>query len=191
MSRFSRRTCLKAASCATALSFLSAARAADSENPRLLIVYFSWSGSSKTVAEEAHRIAGGDIVRLETVEPYPDSYDATVERSKREREANARPALKTALPDHDKYDTIVLAHAIWSGRMPMPVRTFLDAVDLSGKRVAHVTTHGGSGLGRSHDELAELEPKAVLLEPHDVYGWHGVRDLESVGAWLKRIGLAR
>lgn len=99
MSRFSRRTCLKAASCATALSFLSAARAADSENPRLLIVYFSWSGSSKTVAEEAHRIAGGDIVRLETVEPYPDSYDATVERSKREREANARPALKTALPD--------------------------------------------------------------------------------------------
>ena len=51
--------------------------------------------------------------------------------------------------------------------------------------------HGGSGLGRSHDELAELEPKAVLLEPHDVYGWHGVRDLESVGAWLKRIGLAR
>lgn len=191
MSRFSRRTCLKAASCATALSFLSAARAADSENPRLLIVYFSWSGSSKTVAEEAHRIAGGDIVRLETVEPYPDSYDATVERSKREREANARPALKTALPDLDKYDTIVLTHAIWSGRMPMPVRTFLDAVDLSGKRVAHVTTHGGSGLGRSHDELAELEPKAVLLEPHDVYGWHGVRDLESVGAWLKRIGLAR
>ncbi len=190
MSRFSRRTCLKAASCATALSFLSAARAADSENPRLLIVYFSWSGSSKTVAEEAHRIAGGDIVRLETVEPYPDSYDATVERSKREREANARPALKTALPDLDKYDTIVLAHAIWSGRMPMPVRTFLDAVDLSGKRVAHVTTHGGSGLGRSHDELAELEPKAVLLEPHDVYGWHGVRDLGSVGAWLKRIGLA-
>ena len=75
--------------------------------------------------------------------------------------------------------------------MPMTVRTFLDAVDLSGKRVAHVTTHGGSGLGRSHDELAELEPEAVLLEPHDVYGWHGVRDFGSVGAWLKRIGLAR
>ena len=179
MSRFSRRTCLKAATCATALSFLGAARAADSENPRLLIVYFSWSGSSKTVAEEVHRIAGGDIVRLETVEPYPESYDATVERSKKERETNARPALKTTLPDLDKYDTIVLAHAIWSGRMPMPVRTFLDGIDLSGKR-----------LGRSHDELAELEPKAVLLEPHDVYGWHGVRDLGSVGAWLKRIGLA-
>ena len=191
MSRSSRRTYLKAATCATALSFLGAARAADSENPRLLIVYFSWSGSSKTVAEEVHRIAGGDIVRLETVEPYPESYDATVERSKKERETNARPSLKTALPDLDKYDTIVLAHAIWSGRMPMPVRTFLDAVDLSGKRVAHVTTHGVSGLGRSHDELAELEPEAVLLEPHDVYGWHGVRDLGSVGAWLKRIGLAR
>ena len=191
MSRFSRRTCLKAASCATALSLLGGARAADKAEPRLLTVYFSWSGSSKTVAEEVQRLAGGDIVRLETVEPYPESYNDTVERSKKEREANARPALKTALPDLDKYDTIVLAHAIWSGCMPMPVRTFLDAVDLSGKRVAHVTTHGGSGLGRSHDELAQIEPEALLLEPHDVYGWQGVRDLESVGAWLKRIGLAR
>ncbi len=191
MSRFSRRTCLKAASCATALSIFGGARAADAADHRILIVYFSWSGSSKTVAEEEHRIAGGDILRLETAEPYPESYDATVERSKKEREADARPALKTALPDLGKYETIVLAHPIWSGRMPMPVRTFLDAVDLSGKRVAHVTTHGGSGLGRSHDELEQIEPKAVLLEPHDVYGWHGVRDLESVGAWLQRIGLAR
>lgn len=178
MSRFSRRTCLKAASCATALSIFGGARAADAADHRILIVYFSWSGSSKTVAEEEHRIAGGDILRLETTEPYPESYDATVERSKKEREADARPALKTALPDLGKYETIVLAHPIWSGRMPMPVRTFLDAVDLSGKRVAHVTTHGGSGLGRSHDELEQIEPKAVLLEPHDVYGWHGVRDLE-------------
>ena len=71
----------------------------------------------------------------------------------------------------------------------MPVRTFLDAVDLSGKRVAHVTTHGGSGLGQSLAELAHIEPKAVLLDLHDVYGWHGVRDLESVGVWLRRIGL--
>lgn len=189
MSRFSRRTCLKAASCATALSIFGGARAADAADHRILIVYFSWSGSSKTVAEEVRRITGGDIVHLETVEPYPESYDDTVERSKKEREADARPALKTALPDLGKCDTIVLAHPIWSGRMPMPVRTFLDAVDLSGKRVAHVTTHGGSGLGRSHDELEQIEPKAVLLEPHDVYGWQGVRDLESVGVWLRRIGL--
>ena len=191
MSRISRRTCLKAASCATALSIFGGARATDAANHRLLIVYFSWSGSSKTVAEEARRITGGDILRLETVEPYPETYDATVERSKKEREANAGPALKTALPDLSRYDTIILAHPIWSGRMPMPVRTFLDAVDLSGKRVAHVTTHGGSGLGRSHGELAEIEPGAVLLEPHDVYGWGGVRDLESVVGWLRRIGLAR
>ena len=129
----------------------------------------SWSGSSKTVAEEVRRLASGDILRLETVEPYPAEYRATTERAKKEREANARPPLKTALPDLSAYGTIVLAHPIWGGHMPMPVRTFLDAVDLSGKRVAHVTTHGGSGLGQN--------------------GWQGVRDLESVGVWLRRIGL--
>ena len=189
MPRLSRRTCLKAASCATALSFFGAARAAENANAKLLTVYFSWSGSSKTVAEKVRRLAGGDILRLETVEPYPAEYRATTERAKKEREANARPPLKTALPDLSAYGTIVLAHPIWGGHMPMPVRTFLDAVDLSGKRVAHVTTHGGSGLGQSHGERAQIEPKAVLLDPHDVYGWHGVRDLESVGVWLSRIGL--
>lgn len=189
MPRLSRRTCLKAASCATALSFFGAARAAENANAKLLTVYFSWSGSSETVAEEVRRLAGGDILRLETVEPYPAEYRLSTERAKKERKANARPALKTVLPDLSAYGTIVLAHPIWGGHMPMPVRTFLDAVDMSGKRVAHVTTHGGSGLGQSHGELAQIEPKALLLDPHDVYGWQGVRDLESVGVWLRRIGL--
>ena len=99
MPRLSRRTCLKAASCATALSFFGAARAAENANAKLLTVYFSWSGSSKTVAEEVRRLASGDILRLETVEPYPAEYRATTERAKKEREANARPPLKTALPD--------------------------------------------------------------------------------------------
>ena len=111
MPRLSRRTCLKAASCATALSFFGAARAAENANAKLLTVYFSWSGSSKTVAEEVRRLAGGDILRLETVEPYPAEYRATTERAKKEREANARPPLKTALPDLSAYGTIVLAKA--------------------------------------------------------------------------------
>ena len=132
MPRLSRRTCLKAASCATALSFFGAARAAENANAKLLTVYFSWSGSSKTVAEEVRRLASGDILRLETVEPYPAEYRATTERAKKEREANARPPLKTALPDLSAYGTIVLAHPIRGGNMPMPVRTFLDAADLSG-----------------------------------------------------------
>ena len=62
MPRLSRRTCLKAASCATALSFFGAARAAENANAKLLTVYFSWSGSSKTVAEKVRRLAGGDIL---------------------------------------------------------------------------------------------------------------------------------
>lgn len=74
MPRLSRRTCLKAASCATALSFFGAARAAENANAKLLTVYFSWSGSSKTVAEKVRRLAGGDILRLKTVEPYPAEY---------------------------------------------------------------------------------------------------------------------
>ena len=162
--------------------------AAQAEAGRVLTLYFTWSGSSEAVAREAHRILGGDILRLETAKAYPSVYGDMTRIAVAEREANARPALR-ALPDVSGYETIALGHPIWGGRMPMALYTFLESVDLAGKRVLHWTTHGGSGLGDSHEELARLQPRCRLAEPLAVYGWGGVRDLGAVADWLRRAGL--
>ena len=189
---FSRRTCLQTLSAFCALGS-AAVRAADkpvSAGKRILVVYFSWAGSSETVAKEVHRILGGDIARIERVEPYPTVYEKTTEVAKAEKSANARPAIKP-MPDVRNYDIIVIGHAIWSGTMPMPVRTFLESQDFSGKTVAHWTTHGGSGLGDSQEILERALKSATVLPGLGVYGWGGVLDIASVGRWLKRIGLAK
>lgn len=42
---------------------------------KILIVYFSWGGNTRMVANHIHDLVGCDIVEVETVIPYPDSYE--------------------------------------------------------------------------------------------------------------------
>ena len=41
---------------------------------RMLITYFSWSGSTKNLAEKIQRQPDADIYRIEPLVPYTDDY---------------------------------------------------------------------------------------------------------------------
>ena len=145
------------------LAAAAVSRAAHAADPKKMIVlYFSWSGSTQKVAEEIQRLTGCDIARIETVTPYPRDYSETVRIAVPEREGKARPPIKP-LPDLSSYDVIAIGHPIWGGQMPMALYTFLENTDLSGKTIFHFSTSGGSGLGDSQQEIARLEPQAKLL----------------------------
>lgn len=183
-----RRTCLRAF--AGLLAAAAGCRAAHAADPKKMIVlYFSWSGSTQKVAEEIQRLTGCDIARIETVTPYPRDYQATVKIAVPEHESKARPPIRP-LPDLSAYNVIAIGHPIWSGQMPMALYTSLENTDLSGKTIFHFSTSGGSGLGNSQQEIARLEPNARLLPGHTVYGWGGVRDLSVVRGWLEADGIA-
>lgn len=49
--------------------------APEAASPRVLIVYFTWAGSTEVVAREIKRLIGGDLVRINRAEPYPTEYD--------------------------------------------------------------------------------------------------------------------
>ena len=87
---FTRRACLRALSgLLAAAAFSRAAHAADPK--KMIVLYFSWSGSTQKVAEEIQRLTGCDIARIETVTPYPRDYSETVKIAVPEREGKARP----------------------------------------------------------------------------------------------------
>ncbi len=192
---YSRRHCLQLLTSGAALACMRAFGAQKLDlstlpaHPKILIVYFTWAGSTQTVAREIARLTGGDLARVEPVKPYPSDYKETGEVAKAELAAQARPAIRPGIPDVRGYDIVCIGHPIWSGHMPMPVYTYLESVDLSGKVVLHFCTHGGSGLAGTHEELKRLAPKAVLPEGLAVYGWHGVRNIEKVAQWLSALGL--
>lgn len=155
---------------------------------KTLILYFSMSGNTQTVANYIHDAIGGDIIRLETVETYPEDYDELVDYAQQEQQENARPELKTTIENIDGYDTIFLGYPNWWGDLPMPIYTFLDEYDLSGKTIAPFITHGGSGLSGTDENIQAEEPRATVTEGLAIYGDDAQNSQSEVEDWLEELG---
>ena len=157
------------------------AGAATPQGGRHLIAYFSRTGNTRTIAGQIQAAAGGELLELRTVTPYPEDYRATTEQAKKE----------TTPPDPAAYDVIFVGSPNWWGTIAPPVMTFLTSADFSGKTIAPFVTHGGSRLGRAVEDIKKLCPKATVLPGLAVYGESVADAQEITAAWLRRNGLAR
>ena len=152
-----------------------------------LILYFSMSGNTETVANYIHEEIGGDIVKLETVQTYPEDYDELVDYAREEQRDNTRPELETTIENIEQYDTIFLGYPNWWGDMPMPIYSFLDQYDLSNKTIAPFITHGGSGLSGTPANIANEEPDAVVTEGLAINGDDVDDCQDEVNEWLDEL----
>ena len=159
----------------------------DSEEPNILVLYFSMSGNTETVANIIHDEVGGDITKLETTQVYPKDYNDLVDYAQEEQRDNARPELATTIDNIDDYDIIFLGYPIWWTDMPMPIYTFLDEYNLSGKTIAPFITHGGSGLSGTPANIAEEEPNATVTEGLAIYGSRVQNSRDQIIDWLNNI----
>ena len=156
---------------------------------RMLTVYYSRTGNTRDMAGRIHRLAGGDIVELETVSPYPAEYRATTEQAKKELQANFYPPLKVTVEDISAYDVIFVGSPSWWGTFASPVRGFLAQHNFSGKKLAPFITHEGSGMGRSVADMQSLCPGATILEGLAVRGGSVGAAQSEIVQWLNRIGV--
>ena len=160
----------------------------EEEVGKALVLYFSHTGNTENVANFIHEAVGGDIIKLETEEPYTDNYDELLDIAQEEKNENARPALSTKIDNIDEYDTIFLGYPIWWGDMPMAIYTFLDEYDLSGKTIAPFVTSGGSGLSGTPQEIQDEEPDANVTEGLSVRDTNSADSQNEVNEWLSEIG---
>ncbi len=129
-----------------------------------LVVYFSKTGTTERIANEIKDITGSDIVKIETVTPYPEDYNETVEIAQKEKTEKARPEIKTTVDNLDEYDTIYIGYPIWWGTMPMAMFTFIENNNLEGKTIIPFSTHKGSGLGSSVSDLKTALPNSTIKD---------------------------
>ena len=132
---------------------------------KVAIVYYSQSQvqNTATLARWIQKHAGGDLIALEPVTPYPEPYPATLKAVERDLNEGRLPKLKT-IPRLEGYDVVFLGSPIWYGSYAPPLETFLRANALAGKTVAPFCTHGGSGEGRFVADLRKACPQARMLE---------------------------
>lgn len=154
----------------------------------ILILYFSMTGNTEAVANFIHDEVGGDIVKLETQETYPDDYNDLLDVAQEEQSENARPELSTTIDNLDDYDTIFLGYPIWWGDMPMAIYSFLDNYDLSGKTIAPFVTSGGSGLSGTLSNIKNEEPNANVVEGLSIYDSDARSSRNDVVDWLNGLG---
>lgn len=82
-----------------------------------------------------------------------------------------------------------IGYSIWWGTIPMPVCSFLEEYDFSGKTVIPFCTNEGSGLGSSERDIAKLCPKSKVAAGLAVRGTGVARSSPAVRAWLRELGL--
>lgn len=76
-----------------------------------LVVYFSWSGNTESVALEIQNQSGADTFRLVPAEPYTDDYDALLNIAQEEQRNGARPAISGSIENFDSYEVVYLGYA--------------------------------------------------------------------------------
>jgi flavodoxin len=150
----------------------------------VLVAYFSRSGNTRRIAYLIHQQVGGTLHEIQPEEPYPDSYNATVDQAKKEIQAGYRPALRSTLDDIESYDTVFVGSPNWWNTIAPPVATFLSENDLLAKTIVPFCTHGGGGLGRIGQDIARLCPQSTVLSSFEIYGSGGGNAQARVSAWL-------
>ena len=156
---------------------------------KILIAYYSWSGNTKALAEEIHKQVGGDLYPIVPSTPYSETYAVTVAKAKQEQLSNARPAIKTMIPNVDQYDMVLLGYPNWWGSYPMMIATFAEKYNLDGKKIAPFFTHGGGGEQRCASDLRRLLPKADIQESLCLSGNSARSAQGEVSTWLKKLGM--
>ena len=143
-------------------------------------------GNTEILAEAIASGLGADLFQIETVEPYPVDYYATTDQAKRELREKARPTIQGPLPSMDGVDAIVLGYPNWWGTVPMAVKTFLDALDLSGVTIAPLCTNEGSGLGGSVGDLKRSYPAAKVVSGLSIRGTDAQASTGKAVAWARK-----
>lgn len=154
-----------------------------------LTAYFSWSGNTRGIARLLHQKIGGELVEIEPVSPYSEDYNTCLEQAKRDQEKAARPELKTRVADMARYDVVFLGYPNWWATIPMPIASFLEQYDFSGKTIVPFVSHGGGRLGQSVTDIAKLCPSSRILEALSVRYSGGSSLSGDMDAWLGRIGI--
>lgn len=132
------------------------------EKKKVLVVYFSATGTTEKVAQRLARVAEADICEITPALPYSrDDLDWTNPKSRSSVEMNdpeSRPEVKPIDVDIRQYDCIFLGYPIWWDLAPRAVNTFIESNGLTGKTIVPFATSGGSSITNSVAALKKTYP---------------------------------
>lgn len=163
--------------------------ASGENDSKILVCYFSATGTTEKAAQRIAELTGGKLHKIEPAELYTDAdldWRDTLSRSYVEmHNRDFRPALKDSVTDMSGYSVVFIGYPNWWNTHPTIINTFIEANNLQGKTIVPFMTSGGSNIINSENELHESYPslniaKGLLM--------NGVSD-DEIKDWLKETGI--
>ena len=160
----------------------------DMTGKKVLVAYFSATGTTRKVAENLAKATGGDLYEIKPLKPYTNAdldWQNSQSRSSVEmKDHSSRPEIVSDDFSVSDYDTIYLGFPIWWYIAPTIVNTFLEKHDFSDKTIILFATSGGSGFGKTADNLKpSVAPSAKIIEGDILNGNPSVDKLKE---WIKK-----
>lgn len=145
-------------------------------------------GNTQYIAGIIQDTLGGDLFKIETVQEYPGSHSPLLDFAYNEKSNNARPELSSHIENFDKYDVVFVGYPNWNADLPMPLYTFFDEYDFSGKTIIPFVTHGDSGFSSTVRTIKGLEPNATVTDNNLSVSRNSVPDAEEdVKKWAESL----
>ncbi len=156
------------------------------KSKKVLVVYFSATGTTKDAAKKIKKAIGGKLYKINAAKKYTNAdldYSNDNCRANREqRNENSRPKIKGKIKNIRKYDVIFIGYPIWWGKEPKIVRTFLESYNLKGKKIVPFCTSGGSGISGSMKGIKAAAKGAKVVKGKDLTD----SSSKSVAKWAKK-----
>lgn len=146
---------------------------------KVLIAYFSYSGTTKNVANILSQKTGGDLFEIMPQDDYSNVYM----ESNSEIRGNERPALKETVENMEEYDIVFVGYPVWWHATPAPVNTFLESHDLTWKLIIPFCTSGESDIDETMPTFLDS------CEGLAVYGQRRIAGTGQLDGWLEELGL--
>ena len=158
-----------------------------------LVVYFSYTGNTKMIANKIREKLNCDILEITTVIPYSEDYDTVVNDEQNSEASNRLPEIQDIGIDLSKYDEIILGTPVWWYRPVPAIRTFLNQNDLSGKTIKPFATNAG-WIGRTFIEIKKLCPNSkvedglnILYDAGDYRTRKLITSLDEIDNWINTL----
>ena len=169
----------------------SAGNINSSSDRKYLIVYYSWSGNSRIIANKLQSILSCDIVEILPSTPYTVDYNTMLNVAQREISAidasGSYPSIMTDIESIGDYGTIFICYPLWWSRMATPVQSFLykHKDKLNGKTISLVCTSGSSGISRTVADARRICQDSVFTEAFHIRSANVANAQSLLTQWLE------
>lgn len=155
-----------------------------------LVVYHSYTGNTKRIAEMIQKQLNCDVLELQPKVPFSTDYQEVVDEYQNNSISNKEVEIKDIDLNLEVYDEIIIGTPVWWYTISPVVVTFLKKYDLRGKKIYPYATNAG-WLGHTFIDFKKLCSNSSVEDGMNIvfksYSDQLMTSEDEIDKWIKNL----